>query len=202
MLVLPLVPVTATMTAGWRAGETRGDLRETAARLRILDQRARRHARRPGCAGRSEHSDGASRYRIGDEGTAVDATAGQRREQISGCHAAAVGGDAGNFQATRIPPRGRNGTGESLHGNRTHDFSEPQRRAAASAGGSAAATALDAGTSASWRGSRPIGRAGASGVTGTVNAAPGRRSRRGNRQWSARNDTRGSVPGSSGMNSA
>ena len=67
-----------------------------------MEQRTRRHARRPGRPGRSEHSDGTSRYRIGDEGAAIDAAAGQRREQIAGRHAAAVGGDAGNFQATRI----------------------------------------------------------------------------------------------------
>ena len=113
---------------GLAAGETRSKLGETAPRLRILQQRPRRHTRWPLGTSRREHGDGTSRYRIGDEGTAINATARQRREEISGAHAATVRGDAGDFQATRIPPGSGNGTGQSLHGNRAHDFSEPQRR--------------------------------------------------------------------------
>ncbi len=127
MLVLPLVPVTATMTRGWLPARPGSKLRETAPRLWILQQRPRRHARRPLRTSRREHGDGTSRHRIGDEGTTVNATARQRREEITGGHVATVRGDAGNFQATRIPPGGGNGTGQSLYGNRAHDFSEPQR---------------------------------------------------------------------------
>ena len=113
--------------AGLAAGEARGELCETAPRLWVLQQRPRRHTRWPGCASWREHGNGTSRYRIGDEGTAINATARQRRKQITGRDVAAVRSDAGNFQATRIPQETEIVRGQSLDGNRAHDFSEPQR---------------------------------------------------------------------------
>ena len=83
VLVLPLVPVTATTVVGLRPGQHRGDLRQAAARLGVRDQRARRHARRPDGARRRQHRDRAARHRIGDEGAAVGAAARQRGEQVA-----------------------------------------------------------------------------------------------------------------------
>ena len=77
-----------------------------AARL-VLQQRTRRHAGRPDGALRCQHRRGAARHRIGDEGAAVDPAAGQRGEQVAGRDRAAVGGDAGDLQAS-APARKRN----------------------------------------------------------------------------------------------
>ncbi len=111
-----------------------GELGQPAPRLRILEQRTRRDARRPRGTGRSQDGDCAARYRVGDECAAVNAAAGKGREQIPGRHAAAVGGDAGDFEPSRIPPGGGNAAGVSQGGGLAHDVSEPQRAAAATAG--------------------------------------------------------------------
>ena len=127
MLVLPLVPVTATTVSGCGPASTAAIC---ARRRRGSGSRISGRGGTPG--GQSvpvgrQHGDGAARHRIGDEGAAVGAAAGQRGEQVAGHHLAAVGGHAGDVQGgDGLPGGGERGR---LPDSAAHEVSEPQRRA-------------------------------------------------------------------------
>ena len=106
MLVLPLVPVTAANRARLRAGIGGGQARECEARLRVGDQRARRHAGGPGGAFRRQHGGRTALHRVGNEAAAIGGGARQGHEQIAGGDRAAVGGEAGDRQLreARVEP--------------------------------------------------------------------------------------------------
>ncbi len=97
---------------GLRAGMGRGEMGEQPARLDRLDQRSPRHPLRPARALRRQHRGGPARHRVGDEGAAVGAKAGQGGEQEAGPDAPAVGGQAGECGLVADGPdrgRGRGG---------------------------------------------------------------------------------------------
>ena len=103
--VLPLVPVTAAIVAGWR-GKNRAaasaSARRTLATLHerdVVGQRVRRALR--------HHGDGAGRERLRHEGEPVRLGARHRDEQEARLHRAAVGRNAGDVE--RAEARARSG---------------------------------------------------------------------------------------------
>ena len=132
MLVLPLVPVTATRASSGCGPASAAAI--CARRAARLGSRISGRGGTPGgqtVSGRRQHRDRAARYRVGNEGAAVGAVPRQRGEQVAGHHLAAVGGDAGHIQGRHGLPRGNEGGG-GLHG--AHEISEPQGRLPAPAG--------------------------------------------------------------------
>ena len=194
VLVLPLVPVTATTVAGCAAGERRGELGEA---RRGSGSSISGRGGTPGGqlgAGRRQHGGGAARDRLGDEGAAVRARRpGRAANRIAGRDLAAVGGDAGDVQLpARAPGGGPAAAGRRWSGTAAiMSASRNWRDRVDGAAGSASVERPRAADRA-WRGpaARDAGararlRAGASG-----RAWPGRRSRR----RRARARSRGRTP--------
>ncbi len=87
-----------------RRVEARCHARETASRVGIEDDAHWRRALRQRGDARGvvgEHGDGAARHRVVDEAAAVDAAAGQRREQEAGPNVARIGGQAADVGIAR-----------------------------------------------------------------------------------------------------
>ncbi len=94
-----MVPVTATIVAGWAAEEFGGHQGEAAARIIVGDQHgALVFQHRPR---RSQHSHGAARDRVADEAGAIGLAARQSGEQVARPHGARIGGQAGDLRVAR-----------------------------------------------------------------------------------------------------
>ena len=113
--VLPLVPVTATITSGWLPKKRRAAM---ASAWRGLSERTTGHGERAGGLGEREaggvgqDGDGAHAERVGDELGAVHAAAGEGGEEVAGAGLAAVDAEAGDLGEGARPVAGAAGAGE------------------------------------------------------------------------------------------
>ena len=98
-------------------------LRQTAARLGVQDQGARRHAGGPVGALRRQNGRGSARHGIGDIVPSVMRAPRKGCEEIARLHLAAVRGDAADIDIS-----GPRWAGPAVAGSCLHQINEPHRR--------------------------------------------------------------------------